>query len=212
MADPQLPGVIRVLCIQPSATGLGADAIVNSIAFEVAPTPAPIDTLIDHLATFFDTLDPNFRPLSLVTEQMEFRVYQLIDPPPREPDIHFRAVTESGIGSPLPEEVAICLTYHGARNLPRQRGRMYLGPWGVNALSAEEGHARVGSATRGAIITAFDTLFTAAAADGYVFGIVSPTTSSFITAQGGWVDNSFDTIRKRGPEPTSRLSYVLPAV
>jgi hypothetical protein len=37
----------------------------------------------------------------------------------------------------LPEEIAVALSYYSERNLPRQRGRLYIGPLHVNAMEQD---------------------------------------------------------------------------
>lgn len=63
-------------------------------------------------------------------------VYDYNQPKPRIPfPFHF---TLPAATNPiqLPEEVALVMSYYSARNLPRQRGRVYIGPLCTNAIES----------------------------------------------------------------------------
>jgi hypothetical protein len=71
-----------------------------------------------------------------------FKVYDLAAAKPR-PILAQASATLPGpaAGEPMPEEVALCLSYFGTRNIPRHRGRIYLGPFSSNCNGTGTGSA-----------------------------------------------------------------------
>lgn len=70
--------------------------------------------------------------------EVSIKIYNQTDPKPRPPAFSAlwgnTAPGDTGASS-LPEEIALCLSFYSFLNRPRQRGRIYLGPLGVHALS-----------------------------------------------------------------------------
>lgn len=97
-------------------------------------------------------------------------------------------------------EVALCLSFFSVRNIPRQRGRLYLP---VYALGAATASARPPSATMTKVMALGPILAGLGGpdVDWVVFsksdGVARPVTNY-------WVDDEWDTIRSRGLTPTTR--------
>ncbi len=104
-----------------------------------------------------------------------------------------------------PREVCVCLSYYAGRNLPRDRGRIYLGPF----LASTTGEERPNAALLGRFITLGNGLASVgesavvADSDWVVF---SPTRGTAKVITNIWVDNEWDTQRRRGLKATSRLT------
>jgi hypothetical protein len=168
--------------------------------------------------------DPNYEQLALdaatvfavntfhVTgfPRVEARIYNLADPlegptpqrprGTREPRAvrtvdHPQAQQAGG-----PREVALCLSYFADRNIPRNRGRMFIGPWPDNLMDDRPDQA------------ALETLAALAGGISGLGGINvqwvqhSPTNGTFKNVTNWFVDDEWDTVRSRGLRATRRLS------
>lgn len=109
----------------------------------------------------------------------------------------------------LPQEVAICLSFVDAVYLTttapgRHRGRVYIGPLNSSALqTVTGGYARPTAAVVTAMMEAAATLRDSAPT-GVEWAIWSRALDAFLPVDGGWVDNEFDTQRRRGHVSTVR--------
>jgi hypothetical protein len=139
-----------------------------------------------------------------------WKLYDRADTPPRAP---VATGTWSFAGAPagdsLPKEVALCLSFQGAplSGTPqsRRRGRIYMGPLRTSALGTD-GRPVAGLITQ--LKDAGDNLLAASeAAASWIWVVYSPTSGLETTITNGWVDNEFDTQRRRGRVPTSRTTF-----
>ncbi len=111
-----------------------------------------------------------------------------------------------GGSNPLPTEVAACLSYVADRNLPRNRGRIYLGPLGTNALVTSAGRVLVSPAFRTALRESAARL-QGANGQSISWHLYSTVANQMKLITGGWVDDAFDTQRRRGTAPTVRETW-----
>lgn len=129
-------------------------------------------------------------------------------------------------GIPLPAEVAAVMTYHAdltdvpetapnptpppatIRPAARLRGRIYIGPLqqASGAESGVNGDLVPGSTFRNTMDAAAQDFFGDNTLEYRWFG-ASITDNAFWEVTGGYNDNAFDTQRRRGTAPTSRLSW-----
>jgi hypothetical protein len=138
----------------------------------------------------------------------------LDEPSPRVPyaDSLWTLSAASSSGSLLPEEVAVALSWTGdpVSGVPmaRRRGRTFLGPLNSFVVfNAGQGISRPWLTFRQTIKEAAEDLISAFTGDLVVYSKTSvPAAATPIT--GGWIDDAFDTIRSRGPSPTSKLFLV----
>jgi hypothetical protein len=146
------------------------------------------------------------------------RIYDLEDPPDYGPRFAFMgdAFDSPDDVVPLPEEVAVCLSYsalHTGANIKRRRGRIYIGPLASLAIdhdAATNLPVRVSPVLAATLLNAASRLqFTMnevgcswrvySRMDGFAFDIVQAS-----------IDNSFDTVRGRGCAPTVRQLASVP--
>lgn len=129
-----------------------------------------------------------------------------VGPPPQFPV----AFVESNVGnapqSGCPREVALCLSYYSERNLPRQRGRIFLcagmnGTIGTPAVRPDESE-RLLALNLGQAIADVG----GADVDWVVY---SPTDGEARSISHAWVDDEWDTIRSRGLDSTDREMITL---
>ncbi|MGC1953876.1 MAG: hypothetical protein WA970_15165 [Gammaproteobacteria bacterium] len=118
-------------------------------------------------------------------------------------------------GGGLPEEVALCLTLNGAPPVnPRRRGRIYIGPLVDNPNVIVPSTAFIparpnmtGTSLVFSLTTHAATL--AAQNQAMKWCIFSQTPSpNLVPIVGGYVDNAFDSQRRRGPDPSLRNPWV----
>lgn len=174
-----------------SATGVGAETIVGAYYSQI---------------------------VSRVAEACLIRTFDLDDPTPREPILEFpwQMVGHSEANS-LPYEVALCssFTAEGGEGAPlrRRRGRVYLGPFNLDALQ--------GGAVPAPATTLIDTVV--AATERLITTFGDTPTSSFVGVYSrvddlvrpitsGWVDNEFDTQRRRQRDATARTEWDLTSI
>jgi hypothetical protein len=124
----------------------------------------------------------------------------------------------------VPNEIALVLTYGTQEqsgttaSRARRRGRIYLGPLNADAVTAQNNVAAVPNSN---FISA---VYTAAARLGeysYSLGdnggteqegqwvMFSRTGAAYGVVGGGWVDNAWDSQRRRGTEATARQTWTL---
>lgn len=213
--------VFLVTATFDSTTGVPEDAVQNSFHFEAATVDdVSIDGAFDDLETFYNTPPAAQPPGNFVAAWMgkqlsgtaTFKAYAVAGAPPH-PVLRSRSWTldNDQTQAVLPSEVAVCLSYRGVLaggDFDRRRkGRVYIGPLIFNAVDDSPSNlARVEGT--------FQTVLAQAGADLAVgsgnpaeWVVWSPTYSSSTPVVAGWVDNAFDTQRRRGEATSSRLLW-----
>lgn len=120
----------------------------------------------------------------------------------------------------LPFEVALCISEHSnfvAVPKARQRGRQYIGPLAFGAINPNANDpSRPTDLLRETLVECGSDLMadTGLAAADIQWGVwsngsaVAPSTNSaFYPITGGWVDNEWDTQRRRGTEANVRTTF-----
>lgn len=213
MADPIVTDWYRVLAVFPRGTGLPEDAVVNAWAFrnDGALTPqAMADTCRNVLDAFYTQQNGTATTtvMSLMGDVLEaptYKAYDLGQAPPRQPYEAATAATWSFGPSPLPEEVAVCLSYVATRNLKRQRGRLYIGPLHGGAVEESGDRIRTSSLMRTTLAESAKNVLNTS--ENVTWGFISPTDADAKVITGGWIDDALDTVRSRGPAPSTRLQW-----
>ena len=221
MADPVLTGGIRVLSILQGISGLPEDRYVNTWAFssDVADTEVAQTAAMAKVANFFLTPPPGgpavkayLAGTSIDESACELRAYWMGETPPRTPLIQEFIIGTLPTTQALPSEVAVCESYYAGTNKPSNRGRVYIGPLHTGALG--------GSASQEPIVTgelqiALNNAGKNLAEDDTgprwcVLGLnAGKTARELKVITGGWVDNAFDTQRRRGADATTRTPWVV---
>lgn len=200
-------------------TALPEDWVVNTFHFgdvDIAVAEAP--QLVTRLQTFYSTVDDFLSPL--LSGNATAKVYDLSQPEPRVPVYTTTFTVVPGAGSNMPAEIAVCLSYQAAlvsgEPIARRRGRLFIGPMSISALGAQVGgDVTVHASCKTALTTAAITLAGDPPLPGQgIWSVYSPKSdetgtlaSSTFPIVGGWVDDRFDTQRRRGSKPTSRLIW-----
>lgn len=228
MPDVQIDNVVRAQCIWSGPSGLPRDRYVTTWHFvrgsgsALSDAQEQADEVSERLREFWlentsvgqsvaAYLSPN-----VLTAGLEIRCYDLGQPagtangsvPPREARIYNHEADVSALGSKnLPEEVAVSLSFYADRNLPRRRGRVFIGPLSDAAVKSS-GPARVDNGFQRTLCAAAHRLANEeGATDVMRMGVLSQKDQEIRQVTAGWVDDAFDTIRKRGPESTGREPF-----
>lgn len=170
---------------------------------------ADAESFKDTLVTEYSTLTTYLSNL-LLQSGHEFKIYDMEDPEPRAPVSEGTwALSANPTAAPLPPEVALCLSFQAPKlsGFPqsRRRGRVYIGPLSVNALDSS---GRPSSAFVTALSGVGDGIIVASGATSWNWAVHSSfSETTGLPVDNGWVDNEFDTQRRRGREWTSRTVF-----
>lgn len=178
------------------------DHFVNTLHFNGVGTFANLgetnaQSLTDDLASVWQTL-PNVGTI----RQVKVKAYDLDDAKPRP--IIAETTRNAGAfpaSSKCPREVALCLSYYADRNLPRQRGRIY--------VPAELLTAAVGVRPNSAQMTNVKDLhqkFADLGGADVEWSVFSRMDNVHRQVQHSWVDDEWDTVRSRGLRATTRMT------
>lgn len=210
MADPVLTDHFRVLATFERPSGLPEDRVVNSWAFRndgagsVEDMANRVRDALDHFYVGDGTAGaPGLRAMLAETLQtLTYHVYDLGQAPPREPTTVESGTWTAPTGNSLPGEVACCLSFYADRNLPRSRGRLFIGPLAETTVEMFNDRPRPSSQLRSALVTNATNLLNTSESITWVLVSQADGDSKVIT--DGWVDDAFDTQRRRGTAATTR--------
>jgi hypothetical protein len=168
--------------INPHFNGSDAQALANALGANIESTVA------------------------LAAAPYTVKIYDAAAAPPSYP-----LATHSKSGTPpasaAPREVCLCVSYYSGYNRPRYRGRLFLpASWLTSVVNV-----RPTTTHQNAAITLFKALF----------GAGLPAQTNLVVwsqvekkSMGGvnnlWVDDEWDTQRKRGLSPTARVTATFP--
>lgn len=197
-----------------SSTGLPQDDIVNTFYFEGSGAdPANVKDMLDDFYNSVPTGETASVMQQFATDalggDMTITGYDLSDTPPRAPIYEATtSVISPSSTDMLPPEIALCLSYQAQpiSGVPqaRRRGRVYLGPFNV----AVDQNGRPNAAARGIIAAAArDMLQASNTSVSWEWQQYSRTTGTGSPVVGGWVDNAWDSQRRRGWDATSRTLW-----
>lgn len=138
-------------------------------------------------------------------------------------------LSDSGGGSPLPEEVAIVASFNGdltdvpvsetnptpppatIRPASRRRGRLYFGPLNSTTLASVSGEPRPTSNVISDLADAMVQLAVDIAAVGnFYLGVWSQLDADVYEVVEGHIDDAWDTQRRRGNAPNVRTPFTIP--
>lgn len=127
--------------------------------------------------------------------KIEVRAYNMADATPR-PEKAYSTVQRGGTFVVGAAQVALCLSYYADRNLPRQRGRIYGGPYTPSTPQAVDELTNT--------LISLGQAFAGLGGLNVDWSIYSPTTGDAMRISNIWVDNSWDIIRSRKLPSTKR--------
>lgn len=192
-------------------TGLPRDRVVNTWAMQALDGAAAFSDAADAFDAFYTAIASYLGATLVNGSGHRCKIYHLTDIEPRVP-VYDEAMSLGGFGSTaMPAEVAICTSFAAAPesgvNPARRRGRVFLGPLATGVSDASSGYARVDSAVVIGIANATEQLLADLIAAQWWLCVWSRVDETLFPVTRGWVENDFDTQRRRQPAPTSRVTW-----
>ena len=158
------------------------------------------------------------------------KVYNVADAKPRPIIYQCQFLPgHAGAGNGMPEHVALCLSFYSLRNIPKHRGRIYLGPLKDTGATGSviAGGIRPASTLMDALANSGERLrqaLPASVTNGMTLQVVPDTgavptatnwsiysvkDNAFRLVTAGWVDDEWDTQRRRRVRASARTSFGL---
>lgn len=135
-------GILHAQVAFQGLTGLPRDRFENTFCFTTTGVPTQSEAMAaaGRIAGFYVNPRGAFAGQSVMTflspqiaGHASIKLYDDAEPKPRPILLEVSFAIGTG-GSALPSEVALCLSYFSNRNVPRQRGRIYVGPFNKTAV------------------------------------------------------------------------------
>lgn len=195
--------LIRAQVSYNADSALPRDALVNVLHFEQTTPLGLADTGWQAIA------DDIARVMAVgwsgASCEVVVKLYDVGDAKPRP--IKATAIRNAGLhpASPMPREVSICLSFYAGRNLPRQRGRIFL-PCAVGIGSGSLA-ARPGTIVLDKVMALASTSNQSLPDIGGIdvqHVVYSPSDAQARKVTNYYCDDEWDTQRSRGLKPTTR--------
>lgn len=194
-----------------SITNVAKDSVVNTFAIKALSGTATYADVLTHVDAFYNAIGGLLSPtINAGANKHYVRLYHLSEPIPRPP-VFAGQFTQAGSGAPLPAEVALvsslkCAAPAGTHPA-RRRGRMFIGPLNTGTAVADSGYSRPSGATMTTLAGATNNLLVGLAASDWALSVWSRKDNTLFPVISGWVNNEWDTQRRRGPEVSSRVVW-----
>lgn len=206
----------------PARSLLPEDNAINTFSFTgVAPVEDQAGIALDRLRDFYNeaagtATQPikNYFAPTHNPGNMRIKVYDYDDPEPRTPilDESLGVTSPSPVATQnLPSEVALCTSFsappQSGEPQARRRGRIFLGPLNTGAGAGNnDQYSRPVGAFITTVVQACKEL-SSEAPIGAQWAVYSRRNQSFVLVDRGWVDNAWDTQRRRGVNRTARNAW-----
>jgi len=218
--------VVKAQCTYALDDALPENAMTNTwYAQSLTATPLTIATSFRvALETFYTSIDQSLYPITMSTT-MTMKFYDMADAEPRVPILTSSVTLTPSASNAFPNEVALCLSFAGeaVSGVPqaRRRGRVYLGP--LNGSSSfytpTSSGIRPSPNILDIVLDACEAMQLGLSTSDVLFGVWSSTNreagmsvdNSFTPAVVAWMDDAYDTQRRRGPAAASRDTRLLAA-
>jgi len=196
-------------------SGLPEDVFINTFHFAAADVTAVAEDAAADLLKFYNDDGGEAHKVSdylgsALNGDWSAKVYDMGDPEPRVP-----VYTTDGSGidvssSALPSECSVCLSFEAlpASGEPqaRRRGRVFIGPLSEDASTGVT-VARPAQAFIDTLCEAAGRLISDWALHDMTWSVYSRVDDALVSVAQGWVDNAFDTQRRRGERATARTTW-----
>lgn len=227
--------IIRASVRIPNDSGLSEDAVFNNFHFSTGDVAgATLDALVARVSEFYNTAIGGGNKVSdflsdfLDGANATIKLVNMSEPTPRFPLRDQAMPISIPAGNGFPNEVAIVMSFQGAKvsgeNQARKRGRIYLGPVKASTATAATGEMRVSSGVRSVLGDAMDRLATAPVGalydwivysagardnsdDSIPYEVRDMLAPTFAPVDNGWIDDAYDTQRRRGRKATGRTLW-----
>lgn len=191
-----------------ASSGLPADDIINTMHMDITGDPAQARAAFNlAIPDAYDDI-ANYLSILIASTGHEITYYDLDDPIPRQPVVSPFSwdFTNSLAAGRLPGEVSLVVStraaYASGEPPARRRNRFYLGPLATNTV---DNTSFVDSTFQNLVADSFQTAFQAVNTAGDSEMVCySPTDATARPMIQLWVNNEFDTQRRRGRRATNR--------
>lgn len=215
-----MPAVMLAQVIFRHVSGLPEDVSVNTFHFSTADGSIGSSHVVEAAARIeagYNLQTAGLKILDVLGGQLNgtwhVKGFDLGDSTPRVPKADLELVAFTPSGTSLPAEVALCVSYQATPQSGNpqasRRNRVFLGPLGVtvNAANASDVASRPTLAAKNTAIQGIKKLNTAVnGATNLQWVVYSEKLQAFAAVHDLWVDDAFDTQRRRGEAPTSRVT------
>lgn len=198
----------------PYKTGVPADVTTNVWHFHTTVGEGDATQIGAFLSTIYTAFIP-YASSVLDFTKTGVKGYDLADPEPRSPA--WSGTSDLGDGNDtnpiLPEEVAACLSFRAnlesGQPPARRRGRIYLGPLSTDVM-ADIGRSVLTGTFMDDMLAAYEAAWAELTDAGLSHSVWSPTDGVGRPVVSAWMDNAFDTQRRRGVRATVRTTVDAP--
>lgn len=210
---------LQAQAVIPFVTNVPKDVITNTFHFQSdgsISNAAAASLIATRLSAFYDEVYSvaNSADTYVSWANAIVKVYDLDDLQPRVPIVEAMPIAPNNQADGiLPAEVSIVASFHAANPVTaRRRNRVYLGGFATGAASSgtTSNPPAPNSAIRASIVDAMELLH-AANTTPLIWqgrsGFGATPVGTFWDVEGGWVDNAWDTQRRRGHEATIRDTW-----
>lgn len=201
---------IRAQVILRATSGVSEDFVSNTFAFRGTAPASDTTQITAAIKGFYDAINATLLPATVAQNNHIIKYTNLPGTPPNYPFLETTFnLAVAPTGADLPSEVALVMSFQGSKaaGFPqaRRRGRVFVGPLevGVNVSGRPSGASITALTGAGA---AFKAAILAIASDTQ-WAVWSPSSGVSVEVTDGWVDNSFDTQRRRGLRNNSRTTF-----
>jgi hypothetical protein len=140
------------------------------------------------------------------TREVVVKVYDAQKPKPNPPMA--TATRSAGLfpASPTNRDIALCLSYYATTNAPRHRGRIYIPAFwfSTGSIGVRPTNAQMQA------IEQFVTMFATSGPSSVVWCVYSRKDQVARNVTNWWVDDEWDTQRRRGLRPSTRNTGTTP--
>lgn len=208
----------RLMAVLQSSTGLPEDVVTNSVHV-VTNNLSDAETCAVALAqVYVDLKGALALTIDRNSASHQVRIYE-VGAGPSGPPVLTVPIDLTGGAAPtsdnLPQEVSLCVSFRPSDYFPgwpqaAQRGRIYLGPWveGTASHASAVSPSRPGDAFREDVMRAMATFFrdVLLIPDAAVV-VLSRSTGEAFPVNFIWIDDEWDTQRRRQVDTTARLTW-----
>jgi len=171
------------------------DKVIITPHFNDAGALTDPQSLCDDLAAALDAWFPT-------PAELKVTAYDAQGTPPVYPQGETILRPTATTPSSQPREVACCLSFYSERNLPRQRGRLYIP---LQFLTSGAPGVRPNTTVTGKV-AALAPIFEALGGPDVDWSVFSRITNTPHPVTNWWVDNEWDVMRSRGLRGDTRVT------
>lgn len=220
-----MPDILATVTL-PYTSGLPEDVAINTFAFANSSSTDPLEAdLTDLIVDFYtstyagDALGDFISPVvDRTTNACVVTLAEIVDAGPTVDigpvyysDTFTLGAPESGTPLSMPLEVAVVNSFRnvtGSGSVARRRGRIYIGPLEADASLVLDGaYPVVSSELLLTLAGASEALAIASTAADYPWCVWSRVNGTLQPVEAGFINNEFDTQRRRGAEATNRENW-----